>query len=291
MLGQTNKNSNTFRNKDGLKYAGKRYDNPFFADRKKHRHGFRKIITLKVKLFTLLFLSLTALSLWVLFYSPLFTINNIEINNGEGIDPAEIRRVAENQINSGLIIILPQKNLLLFDSKKLIESLEKKFSFDSISITRRLPHTLAIDYQGKKYAFVWQEGDSYYYADTQGNIITEANVLEVGQKEYPLLENDSANRISDRRITVNASYLDFALRLYPLLKAQSDLDISRIVIDDEINTVKLKLMSGPEVYFNTTGDAEKQVNKFIIVKNEKLKTDFAKKTYIDVRFGDSVYYR
>jgi hypothetical protein len=51
------------------------------------------------------------------------------------------------------------------------------------------------------------------------------------------------------------------------------------------------LKLGPAVYFNIEEDIDKQINKLIIIKNEKIKKDFNKKTYIDLRYGDRVYYR
>jgi len=51
------------------------------------------------------------------------------------------------------------------------------------------------------------------------------------------------------------------------------------------------LIDGPKIFFNTEEGIDKQINKLLVIKNEKLKDDFNGKEYIDLRYGDRVYYR
>jgi hypothetical protein len=138
---------------------------------------------------------------------------------------------------------------------------------------------------------IWQENEKYYYTSMSGEIIAETNVLDIEQKDYPLINNVSDKKIADNKITVDAVYLNYASDIWEKFKPLTDLKIERIIIDNEIDTIKVKLEGGPEVYFDPTGDMDKQISKMTIIKNEKLKEDFNKKIYVDVRLGDAVYYR
>ena len=56
-------------------------------------------------------------------------------------------------------------------------------------------------------------------------------------------------------------------------------------------TIKIKLIDGPGIYFNIDENLKQQLDKLLVIKNEKIKDDFLTKQYIDLRFGDSVYFR
>ena len=80
--------------------------------------------------------------------------------------------------------------------------------------------------------------------------------------------------------------------LFNEFKAYSeDFKVARYLVDSDQRTVKAVIEDGPEVYFNTTQGVKNQLDKLIIIKKEKLLDDFKNKSYIDVRYGESVYYR
>ena len=81
------------------------------------------------------------------------------------------------------------------------------------------------------------------------------------------------------------------INLFDQFKKQNDLILEKLIIDSEVDTIKVKILDGPEIYFNISEVLEKQFKKLIILKNERLKNEFNKKTYIDLRIGDSIYYR
>jgi len=298
------------RHKGGLRYSGKEYANPFFAAKK---NQYLKIsayrLPAKVKIILALCLFAALGGAWLLFYSPYFKINNLEIN-GQGMIPvAAVEKIAWQQVNDNLLVIFPQKNIFFFSKDKLERSLKNKYSFEKLIIEKKLAHTLTVAYEEKKYALIWSEDQKYYYADEAGEIIAETDPLEIGEKNYPLIENQSGQRISEQKISVAQADIAYALNIFRKFhdyKTTTDeigkagavsvdlnemFKIEKFIIDDELNTVKLKLTDGPTIYFNTEENIDRQINKLIIVKTEKIKEDFNKKIYIDLRIGDSIYYR
>jgi len=271
------------------------YANPFFPQGKK-RGGYR--LPWKAKVIVggvLLFLAAGA---WFFFYSNFFTIKNIDVQGGPIIEAGTMEKFARQQMNGDFFILWPQKNIFFFDSRKLADDLNAKYAFDRLEIKKKLPRTLIINFTEKKYAFIWQEGDKYYYADAAGDIITEVNLLEVEQKDYPIIDNLTGQATANNHIAVDKKYSDYVLKLFRAFGDEAargqlgdDFKIERYVLDAEIDTVKVRTENGPEIYFNTEEPADKQINKLIIVKNEKLKDDFADKSYINLKFGDRVYYQ
>ena len=53
------------------------------------------------------------------------------------------------------------------------------------------PEGKNFSYIEEKYAIIYEEDEKFYYTDDNGNVIEEVNVLEVNQKEYPVLKNRS----------------------------------------------------------------------------------------------------
>ena len=282
-----------FKTKGKLNYASREYDNPYFGRQKKKNAriiAFSLSFKTKIIIFSVL-VFLTALLGWM-FYSNFFTISEILINGQGRIPKISLEKTAREQINESFFKLWPQKNIFIFNSKKLKDRLEKKYVFNALSIQKKLPRTLIINYQEKQYALIWHEDDKYYYADSQGYIITEANPLEIKQKDYPLIENLSNSKIKDIKIAVKQSYLDCAENLFNKFKDyENDFKIERFKIDNDSNVLKVVLNNGPELYFNTIKDTDKQINKLLILKREKLKDDFNNKTYINLGYGDRVYYR
>lgn len=288
------KKKSKYRKKGKLSYSSNKYSNPFFIKKKKSNK--KKLVSeTAVKRIRIAITSASIVvigSVWFLFYSNYFTINNIVANGGGRISHDTIEKYAWQQINDSFIIFLPQKNIFIFSKSKLIKNLEEKYSFNSLEIVKELPSTLIVNYNEKQYAMIWCEDDKYFYSDEKGYVITEANLLEIKQKDYPIIKNNTDRRISDDQVPTGTDYINYILALFEKFKNyDTEFEIDRFIIDNDINTVKAEIREGPSIYFNINEDIEKQFNKLLIIKKEKIKDSFYSKSYIDVRIGDSVYYR
>jgi len=271
-----------FKNKGKLRYSSKSYSNPFFTKkRKKNIHKKTKLsFKTRVILFILIFVVL--FSLWFLFYSNFFIIKNIEIKGRGMISEKDIQKYTQEQINKKSWILI-QKNIFFFDKKNLRKKLEEKYSFNELSINKKIPRTIKINYSEKKYKMIWKKGETYAYADESGNVINSLNILDAKLKDYPIVENIDGQKDIKKR-------LDFIFLAFTELKKYEDLKIEKFIIDKDINTIKAVLVIGPQIYFNIDRNINHQIKKLLIIKKEKLKEKFKEKIYIDLRLGDSVYF-
>jgi cell division septal protein FtsQ len=276
----------SFKSKGKLRYSSKSYHNPFFTKKRKSTKNIRKKIKLSLKAkivsFTLIFLIL--FFLWFLFYSKFFTIKNLEIEGRGMIAENNVYKYAEEQLNENFWVFIPQKNIFLFNKKKLKAKLEEKYSFNELNIYKKFPKTIKINYIEKQYKMIWKKGDDYAYADETGYTISSLNILDAKLKDYPIVENLG----DDENLT---SKLNFIFLLFSELKKYEDLNVEKFILDSEIDTVKVDLTIGPELYFNINKSIDTQMKKLLIIKEEKIKEDFNQKIYIDLRLGDSVYFR
>jgi hypothetical protein len=290
---QKNLLNRKFKKKGKLLYNSKNYSNPYFGikNNKKNKpsHAF---FLIKIKFIALFSILLIIALLWFLFFSNYFNLKTISANGTGRIDAKEMENIAWQQANQNYIIFLRQKNIFLFSEKNLLKSLQQTYSFEEINIKKRFPNTITINYKEKNYSLLWLENNNYYFGDEYGFIISPASPEEVKQKKYPLIENQSDLKISGNKIGLDKIYLDYIFSLIDKFKnINNDFKTKNFLLDNEMYTVKVILENGPTILFSTEEDADKQIEKLKIIKGEKLKQDFIKKSYIDIRYGDRVYYR
>ena len=281
-LKKTHKNNKKF-------YQRKKYTNPFFQKskkRKRRRVSNPRILKIS-KFFSLSLIFFIGLAVWFIFYSNFFSIKKIEVRGGDRINPESIEDVAWKQISDSYLTVIPQKNIFIFNKNRLKTALENKYVFNDLVVIKKVPDKIVIEFNEKEYALILQEGDRYYYCDGEVEVISEIdNVLEIGQKDYPIIEN------LIERTKIKQEQVNYILNLFQTFKNyEKEFKINKFIIDKELNTVKVQLLNGPKIFFNTREEIEKQINKAVIIKNEKLKESFFTKEYIDVRIGDSIYYR
>jgi hypothetical protein len=92
-------------------------------------------------------------------------------------------------------------------------------------------------------------------------------------------------------VPIAPEILDFISRAKGLLNKNPDLETVKYQLSSNTTTVIAKLVDGPDIYLDASGDLNKQISKLLIVKNEKLKDSFKNKSYIDVRIDNNVYYQ
>lgn len=277
-----------------IDYYKKNLVNPFFRRKKRKRLYISKYsMSRRVKLITMGIIVLIITLIWLFCFSAVFNINKIKIKGLTRISNQEIENLIWQQTKNNRFLFIAQNNLIIFSKTKLIETLNKNYYFEKIIVSKRLPNILIVNIQEKSYAFIWHEADKYYYTDIDGYIINEINPLEIKQKKYPLIHNKGENKIIKNKINIDNIYINYIINLFNEFSVQDkdDLKIEKFIIDKDINTIKMVLVGGPTIYFNIKESQEKQINKLFIIKNEKIKDDFRNKSYIDLRYGDRVYYR
>ncbi len=276
------------------KIKNKKYSNPFFKKKRKNKI-FNEYSNLfyKIKISIIIFIFILIVSTCFLIYSSYFNIKNIEINGKGNIDNKIIKELVWKQTKNNLLIFVPQKNIFLFNKNKISLKLAEKYSFDLLKIKKRLPDILIIEYNEKKYSFIWKEKEKYYYADLDGKIITDANYEEIALKNYPIIINNTDKTINNKQLPIEKKDINFIINLYSKNKKleKNGIIIKKYIIDNEMYTIKAVIETGTKIFFNTRNDIDSQVDKINIIKNKMTQTDFNLKEYIDVRYGNSVYFK
>jgi len=283
------KNKNKYKKIKKFDYHKKKLENPFFKNRKK----LHKTSNINIKLFTILFIvfSVIIFIFWLLILSSSTKITNVEIEGGTRVSENNIRTLINEQLSSKKLIFLSQDRFILFNTKELSKNLINKYHFEKIKIEKKWPNKLTITVNEKPFACIWNEREKYFHIDSDGNILEEIKIINKEEdKKYPLIHNKSKHKITEYKTKQIKSYIKYAKHLTETLnKKIAEITISNFIIDKNEDTFKIKTLDGPEIFFSTKNDIDKQIEKLVAVKNEKFQENFSNKQYIDLRFGDKIY--
>jgi len=268
-------------------YKKKKFSNPFFNQPKKRSIKFPKFSS-KIKIIIIAVMILMIVSTWFFFFSTVFKIEKIIVVGAQKIPETEIESLVWQQAARGLGL---QKNIFLFSRQGLAKAIDENYFVDNLAINKNLPQTLTISFTEKTNAAIWLENEEYYYIDNSGNLIEQVDLLNIKEKSYPLIANQGDSKINGKSIDLASGKLTSILSLYEKIKArQYNFIIDRFIINNDNSMLDVKILNGPEVYFNIDDDLEKQLIKLDTIINEKLKDDFLHKQVIDLRYGDRIYY-
>ncbi len=266
-------------------YQRKNLQNPFFHKKVKAKNpkSWRWL------LFVLILAAIAAV--WFFLAAPFWRISEVRVSGLTRMDSAELRQIIWNETNNRRGLVFSESNLFLFKRKTVIKNILATYNFSGAEIKKIWPRTLELKVTERPYAFIFQEGSARYYASADASIIREPAVSEAEAKKYFILENkNAATLITDRdKINIKNNYLTFIFDLNSRLSAYPELPVERFIIDQEFNTVKVKFVAGPIVFFSINEDAGAQISRLLLVKREKIKDNFSKTSYIDLRYGDKIF--
>ncbi|MEI6529071.1 MAG: FtsQ-type POTRA domain-containing protein [Candidatus Falkowbacteria bacterium] len=266
-------------------YQCKNLSNPFFHQPKKKPNK---------RLFACLIIAIVVFIIFIFWFfmaAPFWQINNIKVEGLTRISSDEIINKIKEQEAKSRYGVFKQTNIWLFDEQEAQDSILSSYNLASLEIIKRPAKTLIIKVGERPYSYIFQQGNQFFYSAIDACIIPEAVVSEDDKSKYLILENRNAeNLINDKnKINISDAYLNFILELANQITTHPELSVERFVIDQEFNTIKVKFRDGPLVYFNTKTDAKAQIERLVLVKKEKIKDNFSKTNYIDLRYGDRIF--
>ncbi len=266
-------------------YECKKLENPFFRKNKKGRPKRYTKILVFLGIIVFIFL------LWLILASPLFCLKSVKVSGLSRISNLEIEQIVFKQSKNRAWLIFNESNIFLLDDKEIEAVINSKYNFASLEVSKKLFNSVNVKIGERPYSFIFQQGSEFFYASSDAFIIRESLVSEEDKLKYFILENKSADNFitENNKINIKEDYLSFIINLNNKLAIYPDLGVERFVIDQEYNTIKVKLKNGPLVYFNSKNDPQEQVERLVLVKKEKIRDNFSKTNYIDLRYGNKVF--
>jgi cell division septal protein FtsQ len=293
----------------------KQYRNPFSRHNQKKARRF-KIVGILVILIVL------ALS-YFLFYSKTFKIENIEISGTRNIRHEDIRSLVEAQLKKSWFLVFNQDNFFILSKNNLAKNITDKYVLDDLIITKTFSRTLKVEIKEKVSQIIWASGSKYYNLDSNGIAISEigdlndnkpvksdkksqaTEVMVVAEEpkffeikidgqdfnSFPIIVDESNKDVSLGQAIIKPEIVSIALNLIKKIPSKVNISISSFKMPDPASQeLKAVTTEGWEIYFDANKDLEAQLNNLKMVLDQKIKDRNALQ-YIDLRFGNRVYYK
>ncbi len=273
-----------------------RVGNPYFRSRRADRLGSGRLETSAARLSfkTWLYLLLSCIILvglvWLLFFSHVLVIKNIKVIGTHDYKAESITEMAWRQTHDKYLWVLPETRLMAFSKGQLLEKINHDYIFSSISIKKKIPATLMIKVSEKPAAVYWFENDTYYLLDAEGWVL-ETQITPL--TETVVIYNNAEPKINTRRLgEAERLLIAPAMKLQVLLQSRfSYLKAKQITVTQERNTLVVILEGGQLIYFDSRQSVETQLDRLDTLIKYEVKNRLPAINYIDLRFGDKVYYK
>ncbi len=277
----------------------------------------RKIFIRKLIIFgVLFFIVLIGLSLATRISR--LNINEIEVVGNKVIDTEKIQEVARGEMSGYYAWLFPKTNLFLYPKTKIKNKLSdahKRLTDIDVSVSRQ-KMIVSVSERSPEYTWcgevppVEEKEEECFFLDKEGYIFDEAPYFsgEVYFKFYGIIESKSDKKIeevSGGALSPTGQYvaLGYFEKLIALKNVLKEIDLSPIVIYiEEGENLKIflsrdqVLTNGPYVTIKKNSDFQKMAeNLKAAIETDplksKFKNEYSKLEYIDLRFGNKVYYK
>ena len=267
-----------FKNVQRKRYASHTYRNPYF-----HRTDAR--VALRRWLAVVSILLIISFFLW-LFASPSQRIQTITIEGTQSLSQEELLGVIEPYLASRRALLFRQNNRWLFERDGLREQLEERYAFEQLNV-RKKGRTLTIALEEKASYLLWKTGNDVYVVDLQGTIIRrfigEENIL-------PLFVDRNRIPVDIRTTVLTPQEIENIFRFHEHLLLQG-IGFKETSIDRLAGKwMSVVTLDGYQILFDATGDIDAQARNLEVLLRDTI-PDPRRLQYIDLRFGDHVYYK
>jgi len=273
---------------------------------KNHLFGKKKRNALINKKLFFLFIILPAFGLYYVTYSNIFQIQKIDIQGNENIKKDDIENTILAQMEKKRFIVFPQKNIFFLNKKEMGDTIYNTFSLEQVHIKKNFFHGLQITLKEKKPFIVWIENKKSYYVDEKGIAISQVeqfdaqkenfkdyNILRhnIIYKNLPIIQNIASQKYYlKNEIIINN---DLLLKIKKLIQSINNIvkiNINFFEINDNEKYITIITAEGWKIYFSLEDDIESQIKKLELILDNKSKVGKII-DYIDLRYGDKIFYK
>ena len=289
---------NHFKRVQQKRYRSKSTGNPYFQRSKPQRDYRPLIIAIGVCILLLIGFS-------VLFSNPKFKIQQISIEGLEYIQQDAVREVIGTYFTQSRLIFFSTTNQFLFQPEALQTHIENQFAFAEVRVGRKAGN-ITVTVQERTSNLIWVSNSTFYLVDLEGIIgrsledgaieeYLEEAQIDISKdiaflKSLPIFfdKNDIPVEIGSQVMT--GEEIESTLTFFDDLKEQ---DIH--IIQTEVDRIAGKWMSarveeGYEIIFDPSGNTQEQKDRLFALLQNQI-NDTSTLEYIDLRFGDHVYFR
>lgn len=237
----------------------------------------------------IIFVIFLVLVLQSIFQIKLFRITQIEISDNQELQADEVKNFVQSQLDRSRLLMFKNNNYFLVKINRLTKDLMTNFNLDGAQVTKSFPHTIKIKLQEKISQFIWQRDDTLYLVSAKGVLNRQIEALD---EKYLILQDFRAIKPSGEQI-LNDNELNLINKIGDAWAANfsDDKSLTRMYLSDDLSQLNVQVKAGYVIKLDATKDINEQLNNLKKVLAENIITDPNSVEYIDLRFGDRIFFK
>ena len=253
----------------------------------------KKEKTKKIKIY--IFIFLVCLCLGTLLYLvrlPAIQISNIKVSGTMFVSRQEVESTTQNILKSNILWVIPKSNIFIFSKQELQEQLTQNPAIVSAKIRKKLFNTISIEIQEKEKEIIYCtsfERLECYYVNTAGLIYVKVQDFIIPEQEIIVYSDQAPKKIQDI-ILEQEVYTN--LILFIKNSARYDIKIGEIYLRAD-GVIELKTREQTILKVSIFDDFKKDFTNLIALFEQGIltKEQLPIIEYIDIRFGNKVFYK
>ncbi len=261
---------------------------------------------------------------WIglLLYLPYFRINKVNYLGLKIITESEIAKIVNDRLTPHSAV-WPVNNYFLFNKNSLEQTLNNNFLLNSVTVTKVFPNSLVVQLQEKTTAGIYDNGEAYYLLDGEGmnikylrsisssefiyptsTIATTTSVKtptstfiagihvpnyqgiteEFG--DYPVIYDQKPQKTGENDRLLDNKTMQGVVALYNALQRVKTIKTAYFINDISGAGITAITNKPFKVVFQPNDNIDEQVSKLQIFLNNNHPLE-----YVDLRFGDRIYWK
>lgn len=241
--------------------------------------------------FLLVFFGLTAFLIGGVYLLRLsyWQIKKVEVGSSGVLTPQEIKAKVYYFMGGRILFFLPRSSFLLFDSSSLAAVLQKDFpQIESLSIQKKFPDYLGVAVKERELFGIFCN-EECVYIDKQGFAYDSAP--NSSGSLLVKVRSDVARARVGSTVVDAALMNDFLLISSGVGKASGAKAIAYEFSAKIPSEIKVETSEGFKIIFKRSGDFENTFRALKTVLEQEIKDKRSQLEYIDLRFGNKIFYR
>lgn len=246
--------------------------------------------------FWFLFFGFWVTTIWVLFFSSVMKIAEIEV---EDIlqEKQTIQTMVRNNISGKYFDFIPRDNLILFPEKRIEREISNKFMLiRKVKIEREFPTKIIVKIERRELSVVWCEDADCWLVDEYAEAFHQIVRQNLKEDDRSVVITDGSGKtVKKGDKVVDAKIIKLSSNLSEIIETESGVEIDQksIYIPSPVSgELRAETKQGWKVYFSTERPVLIQAKILRKILNSKfIKEDIAELEYIDLRIKGKIIYR
>jgi cell division septal protein FtsQ len=279
-------NRDYFRQTQRASYDSRSYRNP-------HLRGERTIPWKRISVCIGACVIIVVMTTLMLGHS-VFQIQHIEITGRQTIDRSILEESIRQSLEENAFFFFHRSNQFLFSSEQLASMLEQTFALATVTIGIQ-ERNVFIQLEERTSNLIWQTQNQQYVVDLEGIVVRaipdeEHTTAPQSTKQLPLF------------IDLNNVPVDIGSQVLSVLEIENALQFYTRLEEAEIKSIqteldrlagkwaKVQTEQGFDILIDLAGDIELQYSNLVTLLKDQIPNP-SELDYIDLRFGDKVYFK